>query len=350
MSKPHSILLDLLRFTAAMLVFLHHSEQILDAPFLSPLASFGHDAVIFFFILSGFVIGYVSTEKEKTSYDYFLARFTRIASVALPSIILVVVLFFLGNQIFPEYYSNEYPGVDWLSTIGFSALFLNHTALANVTVPTNGPYWSISYEVWYYIIFGVFFYFKGIKKWVFLFLSLFIAGLKIVALLPIWIAGYLCYQLYSKLRDSRILGCVLVVLSFSLYAILRIYNFDDAIFSYSALLLFGSEDIANTTLSYSKRFVSDNLIAMLFVMLLSGLFMLSGVYSGFLEKFEKVIRKSASYTFSIYLYHYPLIVFLSLLFSNSIIVMVVSLLAIVFIGYFTENKKQFYKNIISRKL
>lgn len=350
MSRSHSILLDLLRFTAAMLVFLHHSEQILGANFLSPVASFGHDAVIFFFILSGFVIGYVSTEKEKTAYDYFVSRFARIVSVSLPSIILVVVLFLFGSYLYPEYYNRSYPDVAWLPTIGFSALFLNQTMSVNIGMPTNGPYWSISYEVWYYIMFGVCFYFKGMKRWVLLSLSVFIAGLKIITLFPIWLAGYLCYRFYYKLGKNLVLGVVFVALSFLLYGLLRIFNIDDAIVSYCSILLFGGEDAANAFLRYSKRFVADYLIAILFILFLSGLFMLVDIFESQLVRCEKIIRKAASYTFSIYLYHYPLVVFLSLLLSNSLLVMAVSLLIVVVIGNITENKKQFYKNLITRRL
>lgn len=88
MDKTYSTLLDLSRFTAAFLVFIYHAEYIFKDSRLSILASFGHDSVIFFFLLSGFVIGFVSESKEDTLKKYAIARLARLYSVALPSILL----------------------------------------------------------------------------------------------------------------------------------------------------------------------------------------------------------------------------------------------------------------------
>jgi peptidoglycan/LPS O-acetylase OafA/YrhL len=67
MGKTYSSILDISRFLAALLVFIHHAEKVLRDKPLSAFALFGHDAVIFFFLLSGFVIGYV-VKKRKVTY------------------------------------------------------------------------------------------------------------------------------------------------------------------------------------------------------------------------------------------------------------------------------------------
>lgn len=53
MNKSFSIYLDLVRFTAACLVYLWHSNKRLLMVDVPPAASFGHSAVVVFFVLSG---------------------------------------------------------------------------------------------------------------------------------------------------------------------------------------------------------------------------------------------------------------------------------------------------------
>lgn len=346
MSNQHSILLDLLRLIAAILVFIHHSEQILDIPSLSIFASFGHDAVIFFFILSGFVINYVSSEKENSLYDYFVARAARILSVSYPSLILVILLFAIGKYFFPEYYTTEYRDVNWLKTIGYSLLFLNQTSIASIHIPTNGPYWSVSYEVWYYIIFGLFFYIKNSWKWIITIFAILIAGLKIVILFPVWLLGYYFFRFHKKIKENSVLGVVIFSTSIAIYLIIRKYNLDDILFHESTRILFSNENIANNILGYSKRFAPDFLISIIFATIIGSLFMLTKLYGACLETHENIIRKMASYTFSIYLFHYPLLTFINIWIENPRTTIISTALIIILLNHFTENKKKTYKTIL----
>lgn len=348
MTKEDSVLLDLLRFFFAILVLIHHAEQILVADYLSSFASFGHDAVIFFFILSGFVISFVTSCKERTISEYVVSRIARMYSVAMPSLLLVICLFFIGDLFFPESYSQKFPNTHWFYTISNSLLFLNQTSLPPVYVPTNGPFWSISYEVWYYIIFGAFFFLMGIKKWIAVILLSFIAGIKILILFPIWLAGYFLYKYRFKIKSNNLIGFMLFSSSFLIYFTIRVLNLDDSIVRISTTYIFGNEYIANDTLSFSKRFLSDYVITILFITILSGLFMMSDFYGNLLLFSKSYIKKSASLSFSIYLYHYPLLVFISKIFNNSLIVIIISLLLIILISQYTENKKYILKYNINK--
>ena len=64
MNKQLSIYLDLLRFLAAVFVFISHASTF-SGGWLWQIAKLGHEAVVFFFILSGFVIAFVCFEKKK---------------------------------------------------------------------------------------------------------------------------------------------------------------------------------------------------------------------------------------------------------------------------------------------
>ena len=85
-----SLYLDLTRFTAALLVVLGHAWLVLFPA--HPLHWPGPAAVIVFFVLSGFVIAYVTDGHDRTLADFTLNRLSRLWSVALPALVFGVVL------------------------------------------------------------------------------------------------------------------------------------------------------------------------------------------------------------------------------------------------------------------
>lgn len=78
MNRETSIYLDLTRFVAALTVFLGHvSGQRLTGGFLWQFGPFMAEAVAIFFVLSGFVIGYVADSKENTPSVFAINRAAR---------------------------------------------------------------------------------------------------------------------------------------------------------------------------------------------------------------------------------------------------------------------------------
>ena len=74
------------------------------------LGNLGNDAVMVFFVLSGFVIAYVADKKERTPRDYFVSRFARLYSVVVPALLLTAIADFLGSHIDYNVYHTFY---DW---------------------------------------------------------------------------------------------------------------------------------------------------------------------------------------------------------------------------------------------
>jgi peptidoglycan/LPS O-acetylase OafA/YrhL len=77
----------------------------------------------------------------------------------------------------------------------------------------------------------------------------------------------------------------------------------------------------------------------------------------FNKKFELLIRHLSSVSFSIYLYHMPILFFISALFPhqhhpilNSIGCLIITPLATYIIGIWTEKKKTSYKLVIAKYL
>ncbi len=68
MTNALSFYLDGLRFGAAFTVFLaHYSVQRISGGFFWPWFAYGHTAVLVFFVLSGFVIAWVSETRSAVS-------------------------------------------------------------------------------------------------------------------------------------------------------------------------------------------------------------------------------------------------------------------------------------------
>jgi peptidoglycan/LPS O-acetylase OafA/YrhL len=90
MNRSFSVYLDVVRFTAAFLVYLYHSNQRFLSEAILPASHYGHSSVIVFFVLSGFVIAFVTDTKEFRLPAYAASRISRVYSVTVPAIVLTV--------------------------------------------------------------------------------------------------------------------------------------------------------------------------------------------------------------------------------------------------------------------
>jgi peptidoglycan/LPS O-acetylase OafA/YrhL len=106
MNKTTSVYLDLIRFLAGLAVLLGHASYArFRGEWLQGIGFLKHDAVIVFFVLSGYVIAYVATHKEDDIIDYSISRFARLYSVVLPALLLTVFLDNWGALLDPQRYS-----------------------------------------------------------------------------------------------------------------------------------------------------------------------------------------------------------------------------------------------------
>ena len=153
MNRAFSIYLDLVRFLAACLVYLYHSNQRLLSTEILPVSNYGHSSVIVFFVLSGFVIAYITDTKEREWVSYTASRISRVYSVAVPALILTLVLDSIGRYLYPAIY--DYPFDNFILRSISSLLLLNEVWFVSITSFSNVPYWSICYETWYYVAFAL---------------------------------------------------------------------------------------------------------------------------------------------------------------------------------------------------
>lgn len=130
--------------------------------------SLGHQAVVIFFALSGFLVGGKALEDILTHRfswsNYLLRRLTRLWIVIVPTLLLTLALDKLGLGLTSgvgydgRYFDLYAVGPPASAGVDHSMLaFLGNLAfLQTIYVPTfgsNGPMWSLANEFWYYIVF-----------------------------------------------------------------------------------------------------------------------------------------------------------------------------------------------------
>ncbi|MBZ9611346.1 acyltransferase family protein [Rheinheimera sp. MA13] len=134
-------------FAALMVFFYHASAERLNGQWLSGIGSFGHDAVIVFFVLSGFVIAYITNQRSSDISSFIKSRLARLYSVAIPALLFTVVADNVGIYLTPDiylapYYQDSYP----LARFVHNLFFINELWFTSWRAFSNGPFWSLSYE------------------------------------------------------------------------------------------------------------------------------------------------------------------------------------------------------------
>jgi peptidoglycan/LPS O-acetylase OafA/YrhL len=200
-----SLLLDLVRFSAALMVAFGHLTQHYFSNGWRDTTGHAVEAVGVFFVLSGFVIRYVSRLKYGKIGEYWIDRASRIYSVFLPAIGFTLVVYWIAIRINPGYYLPNW-GLFSNHLLGRLALNLTLTSQLwsrTVNFLCNAPLWSISYEGVYYAIYGCAFYLRGAWRWITVLGLVALAGAHIALLFPLWLLGCVVYEIYVRLTLRR---------------------------------------------------------------------------------------------------------------------------------------------------
>jgi peptidoglycan/LPS O-acetylase OafA/YrhL len=366
-SQPMSLFLDIVRFGAACAVLLHHAAFEKFGTYLPwRLTLTDIEPVIAFFVLSGFVIAYTADENDGSAGDYSLSRMTRLLSVTVPAVVLTVVLDAVGSAIAPKLYADHWADpmtlanlqVPLIWQVSLTTSFLNEIWWLNVWPGTNSPFWSLGYEAPYYVLFGMAYYLE--QRWLRLValiaFSLFI-GPKILMLLPIWLLGVLGWHLYKRLAIGSALGTILCGTAIFLYVAFLYSGGRSALDEISLSWL---ASVAPNDFGLSARFLSAMVSGVLFAVIIVGFKGLERVFSPLLNRFSSGIRVAAGCTFSMYLYHYPLIYFFracalalggydDLTKRNVVmtsIVLIDTVISIYCLAMFTERKKNAVRRLL----
>jgi peptidoglycan/LPS O-acetylase OafA/YrhL len=296
MNRPTSLYLDLARPIAALVVMLSHvSQTALTGGQMEAFAYTGTEAVDVFFVLSGFVIAHVCATREADWRDYAISRATRIYSVAAPALLLTAMVDAIGLAHDPSVYEAGYqsftPGL-----VLRSLLFLGEQWNTHRFPGSDGPYWSLGFEVWYYVAFGVFIFAPRGWRWLGAAATLVFIGPKVAALFPIWLLGVTSYRFCASGRIGVLFGWLL---------------FAAPIVGIALYQAFGQphqQQFSNLswTADRIEALARDYFIALMFAAHIVGFSAVSRTVAPFIERGSRAIRWLAGATFSIYLVHLPI--------------------------------------------
>jgi peptidoglycan/LPS O-acetylase OafA/YrhL len=142
-----------LRFVAAALIVAHHWMRhwrvgVVPTGALHAVLWMGYQAVSFFFVLSGFILayGYIQRNGElrTSSRRFYVARFARIYPSYIVAFLLAAAPFLLAT-----------PAPTRVGTLAtaLSTLTLTQAWAADYVGGWNGPGWSLSAEMFFYLLF-----------------------------------------------------------------------------------------------------------------------------------------------------------------------------------------------------
>lgn len=181
-----SSFLDMARWMAALLVFVGHLRDPLFLGYGSLSAAertlavkgwyfvtgwFG-EAVIVFFVLSGYLVGGIGLAKRATGCfvpgDYAIDRFTRLYVAFAPALLLTLVLDVIGSHylggaglydggqaMIAQKLGHLAPFQDNLTWSQFLGTLAMLQTFHVTPFGSNTPLWTISCEFWFYVVFGL---------------------------------------------------------------------------------------------------------------------------------------------------------------------------------------------------
>src|SRR6187455_297893 len=121
-TKPHYQILDGLRGVAAIIVVFFHLAEPLASSRLHNVVNHGYLAVDFFFMLSGFVIGYAYDDRwNKMSIGkFFKLRLVRLQPMVIMGMIIGAICFYFHDSVlWPEIHNVPLWKVIGIMLIGF---------------------------------------------------------------------------------------------------------------------------------------------------------------------------------------------------------------------------------------
>ena len=342
LDRETSLYLDAVRFTAAMAVLIDHmSLGLLTDGLFWQFQDFGHEAVTVFFVLSGFVIGYVTDTTEKTPRVYVISRASRIYSVALPALLITLILDALGRGISPGLYPEDwgYSAQDRITQFAAGITFTHGVWDVSIWIGSMRAYWSMCNEVWYYIAFGLWTYCP--RKWraPAACLAVLAVGPSVASMFPIWLMGVAAWRIGATRAVSRPAGWALFLGSIAIWA------------GYETYAAWHGRAYWLVQLPYIRReFAQDYLIGVVFAANLVGFQAVSDRAGKPLTLAAGPIRWLAGATFSIYLFHESVAMFLRSLMPwpagsaiSRVLVVGGTIAAVLLLAEATERRKAIWR-------
>jgi peptidoglycan/LPS O-acetylase OafA/YrhL len=160
-TKPHYGILDGLRGVAAITVVCFHLFEAYATSHLDQIINHGYLAVDFFFILSGFVVGYAYDDRWGTmkTKDFIKRRIIRLHPMVVMGALIGAVMFYFQGC--PVWDVSKVTVLSLIFATFLNALLIPATPGTEVRglgemYPLNGPSWSLFFEYIGNILYALF--------------------------------------------------------------------------------------------------------------------------------------------------------------------------------------------------
>lgn len=300
-----------------------------------------------FFVLSGFLIGKSVCNNISKNQEFNIAQYARDRALRLyPPLVIALLLMILLSAIAPLLFPSgtqqfiQIPGATFART-GFtvetqqllgSLFFLNEFKTS--TPSANGPLWSLSLEAWYYVIAAAIFLWPSRRAASVVLLVVVILvtwkNKMFIMLAPIWFSGFWLAFLHQRKPEmnNRVFGWLFLALTIVVIVI-------------AALVLFGGPQGEGGLFDRMNHFrLASGLWFACFMALIMG----GGA------SFPKFFHGQAGYSYTLYVIHFPIMLFVlgvtqsviygSVLLSllTAVVVIIISIVSAKTIANYAENK------------
>jgi peptidoglycan/LPS O-acetylase OafA/YrhL len=272
------------------------------------VTGFGHQAVMVFFVLSGFLISATVLKSQFAGTwswkEYAINRSTRLYVVLIPGLLLGALWDTLGSWLFSSTGIYTHPVADLGPAVPVQNLTLGNfvgnllylQTILCATFGSNGPLWSLANEFWYYVLFplglsaGIAWRKRPSVSVVLTILAMAVClfiGSGILLGFLIWLAGCVLVLAHRNLQlqsNRWLLSCLLL----------------------SFLLLFGC--LAAVRIGRLTDPESDLIVGLTFTLFL--FFVLQVGWGAANVAYGKLSRFFAGFSYSLYVLHFPFLLFL----------------------------------------
>lgn len=293
--------LDLVRAVAALAVVVGHTHRLglYTGPY--PFSfTFELNAVVVFFVLSGMVIANSVDSQGMTGRRYAAARIARIVPVAWAALAISFLIALYGQTkgMAPGPIGTDPGGVSLARTLR-AALFLDQSWASGMAI--NPPWWSLSCEVWFYVLFGLAAFLRGAQRLAALAIALMVAGTSVMLMLPAWLVGVALVRMPIARKPGLVGGTAL--------ALLALLALQTSVLPF-VLLEPLTRPIVALYPGHTQFALGYLVLALAVAGGFAGMRALVGERGHVPAKVMPLVRQAADMSFSLYVLHWPLLVLL----------------------------------------